>query len=79
MDAALSRLSAFGFDIVPVTGERAVKSALIKVERKVPYADAFGIDLAGDSAEHVLVTADFDVKPAEGDVQIEFLPVKAGQ
>ena len=79
MDAALSRLSAFGFEVVPVTAERAVKSALIKVERRIPYADAFGIELAGDSAEHVLVTADFDVKPAEGDVRIEFLPVKSGQ
>ncbi|HEV2711185.1 MAG TPA: PIN domain-containing protein [Edaphobacter sp.] len=79
MDAALSRLSAFGFDLVPVTGERAVKSALIKLERKIPYADAFGVDLAMDSSEHVLVTADFDVKPAEDEVRIEFLPVKASQ
>lgn len=76
MEDALSRLSAFGFEMVPVTAERAVKSALIKVERKVPYADAFGVDLAGDSPDHVLVTADFDVKAAENDVRIEFLPAK---
>ncbi len=37
---------------------------------------AFGVELAADSAEHILVTADFDVKPAERDVHIEFLPVK---
>jgi predicted nucleic acid-binding protein len=77
MDAALSRLSAFGFEIMPVTGSRAMNAALVKTERKIPYADAFGVDLAGDSPEHVLVTADFDVKPAEGDVRIEFLPAKA--
>lgn len=76
MDDALSRLSAFGFEVVPVTAERAVRSGLIKVERKIPYADAFGVELAGDSTEHVLVTADFDVKPAEVDVRIEFLPAK---
>jgi predicted nucleic acid-binding protein len=79
MEDALSRLVAFGFEMVPVTADRAVKSALIKVERKIPYADAFGVELAGDSAEHVLVTADFDVKAAEDDVRIEFLPVKGGR
>lgn len=77
MDAALGRLAAFGFEIVPVTGERAVKTAMIKQERKIPYADAFGVELAGESDEHVLVTADFDGKVAENDVRIEFLPVKA--
>src|ERR1700733_103911 len=77
MRAALSRLSAFGFEIVDVTAERAVHSAVIKNNRKIPYADAFGVDLAGDSADHVLVTADFDVKPAKQDGRIEFLPLKA--
>ncbi len=77
MGVALSRLSAFGIEVVPVTGERAVNSAVIKQDRKIPYADAFGVDLAGDSPEQVLVTADFDVKPAKQDVRIEFLPLKA--
>jgi predicted nucleic acid-binding protein len=76
MHAALSRLSAFGFEIVAVTADRAVHSAMIKNKLKIPYADAFGVDLAGDSAEHILVTADFDVKPAEQEIQIEFLPLK---
>ena len=74
MGAALSRLSAFGFEIVPATVDRAVNSALIKLERHVPYADAFSINLAGDSVEHILVTANFDLKAAEEDVRIEFLP-----
>jgi predicted nucleic acid-binding protein len=77
MKTALSRLSAFGMEVVPVTAERAVKSAVIKHEHGIPYADAFGVDLAGDSAEHVLVTADFDVQPAKQLVRIEFLPLKA--
>ncbi|HZY63609.1 MAG TPA: PIN domain-containing protein [Edaphobacter sp.] len=76
MDTVLARLSAFGFEVVPATEQRAVRSALVKAERRIPYADAFGIELAGDSTEHVLITADFDAKAAEGDVRIEFLPVK---
>ncbi len=79
MEEALSRLVAFEFEIVPVTADRAVHSALIKNGRRIPYADAFGVDLASDSADHVLVTADFDVKAAEDDVRIEFLPLKARQ
>jgi len=76
MHAAISRLSAFGFEVVPITAERAVRSAIIKIDWKIPYADAFGVELAGDSSGHVLVTADFDVKPAQKDVRIEFLPLK---
>ncbi|MBS1800389.1 MAG: PIN domain-containing protein [Acidobacteria bacterium] len=79
MRAALSRLSAFGFEVVSVTADRAVRSATIKNLRKIPYADAFGIDLAEDSPEHILVTADFDAKPAQKDVRIEFLPLKKKQ
>lgn len=77
LEAARTRLSAFGFEIVPVTAERAVESAMIKNVRKIPYADALGVQLASDSVNHVLVTADFDVKPAKDDVRIEFLPLKA--
>ena len=40
-------------------------SALIKLERQVPYADAFSVNLAGDSVEHILVTANFDLKAAK--------------
>ena len=72
----LDRLGKFGFEIAPATADRALRSALIKAQKKIPYADAFGIELAGDSADHILITADFDVKPAESDVHIEFLPTK---
>lgn len=75
-EMVLSRLLSFGFELVPATPERAVSSALIKCQNKIPYAGAFGVDLAGESPDHVLVTADFDVKPAEKDVHIEFLPKK---
>ena len=37
---------------------------------------AFAVELAGDSENHILVTADFDMKPARPDVTIEFLPNK---
>jgi predicted nucleic acid-binding protein len=75
MDLALSRLNAFGLAIVPADGDRAVRAALVKLKRGVPYVDAFGVELA-DSADRVLVTADFDFKPASRDVAIEFLPAK---
>ena len=76
MDLALARLEAFGLDIVPVSSERAVRAALIKLRRTIPYVDAFGVELATDSPDHVLVTADFDLKPANKDIKIEFLPRK---
>ena len=76
MDLVLSRLEAFGLDIVPASGERAVRASLIKLKRKIPYVDCFGLELAGDSSDHILVTADYDLKPANKDVKIEFLPVK---
>jgi predicted nucleic acid-binding protein len=76
VEFALSRLYSFGFEIVPATADRAMRAALIKVERKIPYADAFGVELASGSPEHVLVTADFNLKRAMRDVKIEFLPRK---
>jgi len=76
MAKVMSRLDAFGFESAPVTRERAVDAAIIKVQTGIPYADALGVQLASDSSEHVFITADFDVKPAADRVRIEFLPVK---
>ncbi len=76
MELVLSRLSAFGFELVPADAERAVRASLIKVKRQIPYVDAFGVELAAESADRVFVTADFDLKPASRDVKIEFLPAK---
>jgi PIN domain nuclease of toxin-antitoxin system len=75
MDLLLSRLSAFGLQVAAADADRAVRAALIKLKRDLPYVDAFGVELA-DSEEHVFVTADFDFKAAGRDVAIEFLPVK---
>jgi hypothetical protein len=35
-----------------------------------------GIELASDTPDHRLIAADFDFKPAEQDIAIEFLPPK---
>jgi PIN domain nuclease of toxin-antitoxin system len=75
MDLLLSRLSAFGLQVAAADADRAVRAALIKLKRDLPYVGAFGVELA-DSEEHVFVTADFDFKAASRDVAIEFLPVK---
>ena len=81
MDLVLSRLSAFGLPVIAADADRAVRAALIKLKllklkRDIPYVDAFGIELATGSRDHIFVTADFDFKPASRDVTIEFLPAK---
>ena len=75
MDLVLSRLFSFRLEVAPVTGERAVRAALIKVRRKISYEDAFGAELVSSEPEHVLVT-DFEFRAAAQEVKIEFLPHK---
>ena len=75
MELVISRLSAFGFEVVPADAERAVRASLIKLKRQIPYVDAFGV-LAAEGRDRVFVTADFDFKPASREVKIEFLPAK---
>jgi predicted nucleic acid-binding protein len=72
----LQRLMRTDLLIVPATAERAVHAAELRVDRKLPYADAFAIELAMDSPDHVLVTADFDFKAVADLAHIEFLPAK---
>ena len=62
--------------IVPASAERAVHAAEIRIDRKLSYADGFAVDLAMDSPDHVLVTADYGFKPVSDLARIEFLPVK---
>jgi predicted nucleic acid-binding protein len=63
-------------EIVPVTGERAVRAAELKVDRKIAYADAIALELARESSDHVLVTADYGYKAVDDMAHIEFLPSK---
>jgi PIN domain nuclease of toxin-antitoxin system len=76
MELVLSRLSAFGVQVVAVDADRTVRAALIKFKTAVPYVDAFGVELTAESQARVFVTADFDFKAASRDVKIEFLPAK---
>lgn len=76
MEQVLSRLGSFGLQVAAADGDSAVRAALIKLETGIPYVDAFGVELAGRGTNRVLVTADFDFKPASRDVTIEFLPAK---
>ncbi len=76
VQVAIERLNAVPVRVIPATAERAARAAAIKFRYVIPYADAFGVELAGDTPDHVLVTADFDVKPAQGAIAIEFLPTK---
>jgi len=66
----------FELKIVSATGERAVRTAELRVDRKISYADAFALNLAMDSPDHVLVTADYGFQAVDDLARIEFLPVK---
>jgi predicted nucleic acid-binding protein len=72
----LHRLKQLDLHLIPATAERAVRAASLRVDRKIPYADAFALELAMESDDHVLVTADYDFKAVEDLARIEFLPVK---
>lgn len=72
----LESLLPLELDVVPASAERALHAAALRVDRKIPYADAFGLDLAMDSAEHVLLTVDYDFKDVADLARIEFLPLK---
>jgi predicted nucleic acid-binding protein len=72
----LSTILPSEVEIVPVTGERAVRAAELKVDRKIAYADAIALELARESSDHVLVTADYGFKAVEDMAHIEFLPSK---
>jgi predicted nucleic acid-binding protein len=72
----LQSLLQFDLRVIPATAERAVRAAEIKEDRKLAYADAFAIELAMDSPDHLLVTADYVFKAVDDLARIEFLPVK---
>jgi hypothetical protein len=76
MEMVLSRLSAFGFQVIPADAFRAVRPSSVKLKRHLPYLDAFGIELTAEIPGSIFVTADFDFKPASRDVKIEFLPAQ---
>jgi len=60
--------------VVSATADRAIHAAALKVDRNIAYADAFAVDLAMDSPDHVLVTADYGFKNVDDLARIEFLP-----
>jgi predicted nucleic acid-binding protein len=70
------RLRSLALEIIPVTEQRAARAAAIRLRYNIPYVDSFGVELASDTPDHRLITADFDFKPAEHDISIEFLPPK---
>lgn len=72
----LSSLLPSEAEVVPVSGERAVRAAGIKVDRQISYSDALAIELAMSFVDHVLVTADYGFKDVEDLARIEFLPAK---
>lgn len=74
-DRTAARLSRLGIQVVPADQVRSERSAILHITHGIPYADSFAAELAG-SPNHVLVTSDFDFKPVEQEISIEFLPKK---
>jgi predicted nucleic acid-binding protein len=62
--------------IIPASETRAVHAADLRVDHGIGYADAFALELATDSPNHILVTADYGFKAVDGIARIEFLPLK---
>jgi predicted nucleic acid-binding protein len=62
--------------IVSADGERAVRAANLRADHKIAHADAFALELAMESPDRVLVTADFGFKPFAKLARVEFLPAK---
>ena len=69
-------LDQFRFQMEPLTKDQAVRAAELKVDRKISNADAFALELAMQSNQHILITADYDFKKVADLATIEFLPVK---
>ena len=74
---AAERLQDLRVEVVSADAARSAKSAIIHTVHKIPYADSFAVELATDSVEYRLITADFDFIPAEQLISIEFLPKKS--
>ena len=72
----LSAIAPSEVEILPVTAERAVQAAELKVDRKMAYADAIALALTRESPDRVLVTADYGFKSVSDLAKIEFLPSK---
>jgi PIN domain nuclease of toxin-antitoxin system len=75
-ERALGLLASFPIRIEPATEQRAVHAAELKVDRKIAYADAFALDLAMESPEHVLLTSEYGFKAVDDLARIEYLPAK---
>jgi len=75
-DALTVTLQFYGLEMVPATTERAAKAAVLKVDLKLGYADAFCVELATSIPNSILITADHDFQLAVSLVAVEFLPNK---
>ena len=73
-DHLSTTLQFYGLEIIPAGMDRAARAALLKVDLKLGYADAFCIELAIGIANSVIVTADYDFQVAAALVTLKFLP-----
>jgi uncharacterized protein with PIN domain len=75
-DRIAIRLASLNIEVLPADATRSAKDAIVHVARRVPYADCFAVELAANLPMARLLTADFDFKPVEHEISIDFLPPK---
>ena len=75
-EALTSTMQYYGLKMIPSNAERAAKAALIKLDWKLGYADAFCVELAVSFPTADIITADHDFQLVTGLVTVEFLPNK---
>ncbi len=74
--SAIDQLRRLQLMVVPADAQRAERSSALKAAFALSYMDAFAVELTLTSPDDILIAADFDFKPAESQIQIEFLPQK---
>lgn len=72
----LSHLLGTETVVAPIDRARAERAAHWRIQTGLSFADSFALELALESPDRVLVTADYDFKAAEHLVAMEFLPAK---
>jgi len=73
-DNLTATLQFYGLEIIPAGMDRAARAALLKVDLKLGYADAFCVELSSGIVNSIIVTADHDFQAAASLATLEYLP-----
>ena len=68
----LDALAGLEMELLSADAERTARAANLCADRQIACLDAFALELAIDSLDSVLVTADYQFKPVSGLAKVEF-------